>query len=401
MTYPERTIATLCSGGECVSVGARAAGFRHLWGIEHRADVAGVAETNGFRPIVSDVRNVDPHTLDAPYTLHVSPPCKEASGANGKRIETDEGRTIGRAVCRFIEVLQPTVFTLENVYYYRKFDSFAYITETLFSLGYMVDWEHLNSADFGVPQTRMRLILRAVHGSLLPMLPEPEPWVGWYEAIEDLIPTLPESQFAPWQLERLPEDLWESTLFAQGTSQDRRGNEYGIPRRSATQPAFTVTANTNQLGLKAFLMPGAGNTGRSTSKECKGIRLAEQPAMTVSTLQGGGTMPRAFLVASGNASYPLTMRSPIEPASTIKDRRVQVRKADEPCFTITAGHKGDKRAWLENGRVVQLTPRALARLQSIPDEYKLPESKTLMCYVIGNAVPPKMYQKIIGQFRQS
>ena len=58
----------------------------------------------------------------------------------------------------------------------------------------------------------------------------------------------------------------------------------------------------------------------------------------------------------------------------------------------------DKRAWLESGRVVQLSVRALARIQSIPDSYKLPDKKTLACYVVGNAMPPLMYQKIIAQF---
>lgn len=230
MTCGERTIATLCAGGEGVGVGASAAGFRHLWGIENRADVAQVAEENGFRPIVADVRDTDPRTLDVPYVLHASPPCKDASGANGERIESEEGREIGRAICRFIEVLQPHVFTLENVWYYRTFDSFAHIVNTLFSRGYMVHWQHLNSADFGVPQTRTRLILRAARGQLLPILPQPEPWIGWYEAIEDLIPTLPDSQFAPWQLERLPDALRGSTLFTQRVSHDDNGNEYGIVR---------------------------------------------------------------------------------------------------------------------------------------------------------------------------
>ena len=416
MADPERTIATLCSGGECVGVGARAAGFRHLWGIEHRADVADVAENNGFRSIVANVCDIDPHTLDVPYVLHVSPPCKEASGANGKRIESGEGRAIGDAICRFIEVMLPVVITLENVWYYRTFDSFAHITERLFSLGYIVDWEHLNSADFGVPQTRMRLILRAVRGSLLPILPRPMPWVGWYIAIEDLIPSLPESQFAPWQLARLP-DEWKETI----------------------------------------LMPGYGNTGFDTARSGNGVRRADEPATTVPTLSGGGILPKAFLVDS--AGYPQgDERVPIcreqeEPANTIVanhgrrpmrafivgDRKGQIADANRPAYTVRAGENGGAapRAFIVDcqgsgdvnnrgitirqeeepiytltssqskrparalirGHVVQMTPRCLARFQSIPDEYQLPENKTLACYVIGNAVPPKMYQEIIAQFQ--
>jgi site-specific DNA-cytosine methylase len=39
-------------------------------------------------------------------------------------------------------------------------------------------------------------------------------------------------------------------------------------------------------------------------------------------------------------------------------------------------------------RVVQMTPRCLARFQAFPDWYELPESKSLACRIIGNAVPP-------------
>jgi len=42
-----------------------------------------------------------------------------------------------------------------------------------------------------------------------------------------------------------------------------------------------------------------------------------------------------------------------------------------------------------------MTPRALARFQSFPDDYILPDSNRLACKIIGNAVPPLMYQKIV------
>jgi len=48
--------------------------------------------------------------------------------------------------------------------------------------------------------------------------------------------------------------------------------------------------------------------------------------------------------------------------------------------------------------VVKLTPRALARLQSFPDSYILPDKNTLACFGIGNAVPPLMVEKLYRQF---
>ena len=57
------------------------------------------------------------------------------------------------------------------------------------------------------------------------------------------------------------------------------------------------------------------------------------------------------------------------------------------------GQKRPTRAF-DGGRVVTMTPRALARFQSFPDSYVLPDSKTLAAKIIGNAVCPLGYQRI-------
>jgi site-specific DNA-cytosine methylase len=42
-----------------------------------------------------------------------------------------------------------------------------------------------------------------------------------------------------------------------------------------------------------------------------------------------------------------------------------------------------------------MTPRALARFQSFPDDYQLPPLKRLACKIIGNAVPPVMARAML------
>jgi site-specific DNA-cytosine methylase len=79
-----------------------------------------------------------------------------------------------------------------------------------------------------------------------------------------------------------------------------------------------------------------------------------------------------------------------------------VRESIEPSNTIVSvgdGHSVSPRAWLSAGRVVRMTPRALARFQSIPDSYILPDNNKLACTVIGNGVCPLLYQRIIEQFQ--
>jgi site-specific DNA-cytosine methylase len=73
-----------------------------------------------------------------------------------------------------------------------------------------------------------------------------------------------------------------------------------------------------------------------------------------------------------------------------------MRADDAPCFTVTTGSGGKQpyRAWLALGRVVAMTPRAIARFQSFPDTYVLPERKGDALKVLGNAVPPLLMQRL-------
>lgn len=294
------TIATLLSGGEGVGVGARAAGLSHLWGFEIEDDVAQVARDNGFNVITGNVLEVDPATLEVPDVLHISTVCKRASLINngkGSVREAPEDLAMGIKTAQFIDVMKPRIFTLENVYSYRNFEAFQIILNALNRNGYMYHYQNLNSANYGVPQTRERLILRAVKGALLPPLPQAERWVSWMDAVGDLIPTFSDWKLADWQKKILPPN---------------------------------------------------------------------KPILLIGNNQGG-------------------------------DERLRLSCAtpDKPSFTITVSNAAKNRI-LINGRVLKPTPQAWARIQSFPDDYLVPENKPLANKVFGNAVPPLLYQKIIG-----
>lgn len=331
--------ATLFQGFDGVGIGMKAAGITPAWGIEWKDDVAQVARANGFHAITADILTVDPHTMERVDFLHASPPCTNASTANSKAGETELDRALGYKTAQFVEVLRPTVFTLENVWQYRNFEAFKFILTTLERLGYWVDVQHVNSADYGVPQTRRRMILRARLDGWLPHLPDPVRWVGWYEAIEDLIPTLPESYFAPWQLSRLPGEHYRAILVDGKLSTS--GDEKILQVMEANEPSATVVSSNSAFrDQRAFIVPGGNATSFS-------VRDQAEPIRAQGDVNRVGNISRAYA----------------------------------------------------NGRVVSMTPRALARFQSFPDWYELPTKKALACYGIGNAVPPLMMQRIYEQLR--
>jgi len=300
-----KTTSSIFTGGALVEVGAKAAGMIPLWGIEKEPGIAQVARNNGFHVHTADVRQVDPQSLQPPYHLHASPPCQSFSKANDDGEETREDVELAQATVRFVEALLPTVFTLENVSMYRFSESWRLIQNALDRLGYWMNVQnHCNAADFGVPQTRKRMIVRAVRGGWLPPLPQPVPWRGWYQAIEDLLPGLEDSEFAPWQLARMPQELLDSMLVDSAGYPDESGERVPVMRQ-AHEPANTIVANHARRPMRAFIMPG---------------------------------------------------------------------------------------------RVVKMTPRALARFQSIPDDYLLPDNATLAVCIIGNAVPPLLAQRLLEGF---
>jgi len=366
------------SGIEGFGVGARAAGYTHLWGVEFNPKLAAVAEANGFRTLVNDVRAADYASLPRPDHLHASPVCKNASVAKTDGAESPEDLETAQAVCRALKALRPHSFTLENVRGYSEFAAFGAIVATLRRLGYGVTYAVLNSADYGVPQTRERLILRAVAGQERPVLPTPTharadkiapwldarlPWVGWLKAIADLVDALPDSAFAPWQLKRLPREIRES-LAVRATDSHTE-----VLHRASDEPPFTV------LGVSRGI-PRAWVVDCQDSRAASGRTVSPDaaPMFTLSASMEPRRPARAFLISNAN---------------TMDDR-----SGDQPAMTTTLQAGGQIRAALP-GRVVKLSPRCLARLQSFPDSYALPERAALACEGIGNAVPCLLAQRIM------
>lgn len=448
------------AGGGGWTIAAKQAGLRPAWAIEYNAAIAEVHARNlPGQVIVSRIQDVDPRKLERANIATFSPVCTEFSPANAAGEEGEEEISQAEAICRILRYQRPDAVLIENVMAYRKSRSVDILRCCLAELGYWWDENIVNSADYGVPQTRKRFILRARLGGALPPLPSPvKAWRGWYNAIEDLIPTLPESKFAKWQLKRLPEQL-ETVLIdgrntrtslnkpptvraaenpcftvtaGDGSERHRaflaevppsqlemsflcpvNGEHSGVV--GAADPCFSLTAHHNQAQIRAFLVDGQ-NAGRSSGKV--GLYQDDRPSHTITSQMKG--LPRALLVDGVN-SGPLARPNPREahqPAMAITttqapravlvgdqygspnteaERSLCLRSADQPSMTVMASDKSAKvRAWLEQGRVVSMTPRALARFQTIPDWYDFTGTTvSLACRIIGNAVPPVMARLLI------
>ena len=408
------TLRTLFSGGELFGVGARQAGYTHADGYELDPKIATVAQLNGFDVRVADVCAVDYAALPPVDHLHGSPSCKNASNANqpgtdenGDPLprETEQDLACADAVCRAIAAHQGDTFTLENVYGYRVFESFDRIRAALSAAGFSYEYWHLNAADYGVPQTRKRLILIARRGLCRIQRPNPThrdggdmfhpPWIGWYAAIEDILHTLPPTQPAPWQLARLPKEIRESMLIGAG------GYDGAVVSRDIDEPAFTITH---------------GGEGGTTYGD--GVRQADEPMLSVTTQMAGRA--RAYIVGGGNTqlgqidSHARTEADPMFTVSASDGARKVAaaylldgdngrpgtgeptyRTADQPAATLRASRTTLHRAYTA-GRWVRMTIQALGRFQTVPDDYR-----GLTAEINGNGVPCEEARQIMLAVRNA
>ena len=89
-------------------------------------------------------------------------PCQAFSVAGTRRGFEDTNGTLFFEIARFASVLKPKYLFLENVKGLISHDkgyTFETIIESLDELGYDVEWQVLNSKDFGVPQNRERVFI--------------------------------------------------------------------------------------------------------------------------------------------------------------------------------------------------------------------------------------------------
>lgn len=367
-------IATLFAGCGGKSLGSIAAtGGTPIWAIEYDPQIADLYRQNiSTNIIVDNILSIDPRSLESPNLLLISPPCPSFSAAKVGRIETDNDRALADKICEFVTTLYPEEILIENVRGYRQSESYATIIDRLTTLGYYWDAQVFNFADFGVPQTRERLIVRASRIAPIPIaIPthakhpsntifnQQQKWVGWYEAVADLIPTLPRCELANWQKLRM-----ESREVPGLALIERSGARSEMQIRGAERPSFTLRAMCGKM------RPNFAQANILVSGQDGIIRQGEARSFT---LTAGHTVNR-ILIAGGGQAIP--------------------RQSDEPSVTVLANLS--KGRILDDAICYRVSTPALARLQTFPDWYQWSDREQINVKAIGNSVPPLAIERILG-----
>lgn len=198
-------------------------------------------------PNYGDITKIDPQKLPD-FDLFVGGfPCQAFSVAGLRRGFGDTRGTLFFEITRICAVKRPRLLLLENVKGLLSHDAghtFTTIISTLDELGYDLQWQVLNSKDFGVPQNRERvLIVGHLRGT-----PRPEVFPFTGADIEDT--------------RHVGEDL--SYPFIQPFITDPQGRLNKVCTPSPISPTLRANTHDNQ--------PVVNTIRRLTPTECERLQ---------------------------------------------------------------------------------------------------------------------------------
>lgn len=176
------TAIDLFSGAGGLTVGLKSAGFEVVGAVEIDGDAVKTYQANHPEVAVvhNDIRNVkgqDLLKLTGQKKIDLvagCPPCQGFSKLTDKNKKKDPRNELVLEMARIVEELKPGICMMENVPGLdgRGAPLLRVFEAKLESLGYVITKKVLQLADYGVPQSRRRLVLLAGRGFKVD-LPEP------------------------------------------------------------------------------------------------------------------------------------------------------------------------------------------------------------------------------------
>jgi DNA (cytosine-5)-methyltransferase 1 len=331
---------------------------------------------------------------------------------------------------RFIHACRPEWIALEQVP--SVLPLWKVYAAELRAMGYSVWTGVLNSASYGVPQTRERAILVASRVRRVSCPPpthyekctsgdlfgDGKPWVsmaaalGW-GATGRAAPTVTAGGTAAGGAEPFGHRDRDALLAAQDAGQWalRSGNQDNAAVRDVTAPAPAPAMSFGHASADCqwVLRRESGATFRESQKP----RSLDEPAPTITAGgSGSGSSP------SGNgAGLRWVLRMDTQAKATLP------RPVDEPAPTIQFAHRSNLAAWVterpattvtgderisaaghsgyrgdsQSTDSVRITVQEAAILQSFPPDYPWQGTRTAQFRQVGDAVPPRLAMHVLAE----
>jgi len=311
-------------------------------GINNRGSSNDGVSRVGAQPLI-DIRDITTIREEEipPHELLVGGfPCQSFSIAGKRRGFEDTRGTMFFEVARILKYHQPRLFILENVKGLLSHDSgrtFKVIISTLVELGYDLQWQVLNSKNFGVPQNRERVfIIGNFRGT-----PRPK-------------------------------------VFPFGRNDEQVTNKSNSIKQII--PGGQGLRVYDPSGVSTTLASNAGGTGAKTGLYAIAIDHGELKTKEIAT-----TLDANYWKGLDNHQARTGIAVPVLTPDRLNKRQNgrRFKEDGDVSFTLTSQ---DKHGIYNGTRIRRLTPVECERLQGFPDGWTEGISDTQRYKCLGNAV---------------
>ncbi len=158
-------VIELCAGLGGARAGLEAEGWETVLAVDSSPDAVLAHRATFGEAVEADVWDLDPEALPAFDVLSAGFPCQPFSSSGHRSGFHHDSGNVFEGILRILEKRRPPVVLLENVYgllHNKGGHTFARVVQSLTELGYAVDWLTVDLRWFGYPQTRPRVLIRAV-----------------------------------------------------------------------------------------------------------------------------------------------------------------------------------------------------------------------------------------------
>ncbi|KAF5051234.1 Modification methylase HaeIII [anaerobic digester metagenome] len=292
------------------------------------------------------------------------PPCQAYSIAgrsrDPNRMENDPRNFLYKQYLRFINKYDPYFFLFENVMGIKTAKDgtiFEQIKTDMTSLGYEIDHRVLNSKDFGVLQSRKRVII-----------------IGWKKDIDFKFPDFPRSEPV-----YTINDLFEDIPFTNA------GIKTGFEKQTLPINQCLVDLHIKDETCN-YLVQHEVRPNRKRDLEI--YRICVENWNNGQKKLKYNELPEELITQKNTESFL---------------DRFKVVPGEGISHTVVAHISKDGHYYIhpdvKQNRSISL--REAARIQSFPDDYYFEDSRTSAFVQIGNAVPPLMAQGIANEIKKA
>lgn len=381
-------IISLFSGAGGLDLGFYNNNFEIIWANDFdKVSVETYKKNLGNHIIYGDITKINSSSIPNNADVILGGfPCQGFSVANNKRNMKDMRNYLYLEMVRIINDKQPKIFVAENVKGLLSMENgkiLEMIIKDFKDIGYEVDYKVLNSADYGVPQLRERIVI-----------------IGNKIGKKNLFPKKTHDNFnlKDYQKQITVKESIGFLKDIEVSENPIKINNIIIKNHIASENVLSKfwkrKYNITQREICDYLNKWKKNTGISIKTIDKTFGYKHTAGHWFRKDNNSGSIPKPHdwwklkeLLKFDN-KYDKQVTEFIEKDITF-EQSLRIVNWDKPSDTITASqpeiHINKKR---------RLSIRECAILQSFPLNFEFNGSKSGMYRQIGNAVPPLLAEKI-------